>query len=104
MENKEPEFAYEKQIGISEHCYGNIPFMQDCIGRLLICMQETNKIHGLKCEFFRLDFRQPYFGEQFLFPIGSIILDLKWGSKKELEQIQHDLKKNDLETIIKDYE
>jgi hypothetical protein len=53
-------------------------------------MQETNKKHGVQCEFFRLDFRQPYFDEQLEFPYGSLILDMKWGSKKELQEKQKD--------------
>lgn len=51
---------------------------------VMVCMQETNKKHGVQCEFFRLDFRQPYFDETLEFPGGALILDMKWGSKKEL--------------------
>jgi len=86
MENKELEFAFGKQVGIAECMLGNISCMQDILGRLMVCMQETNKNHDVSCEFFRLDFRQPYFDEQLIFPIGSLILDMKWGSKKELEE------------------
>jgi len=84
--HKEPEFAFGKKLGIAECLYGNPSAISDIVGRLMVCMKETNKNHGVECEFFRLDFRQPYFDERMEFPIGALILDMKWGSKKELEE------------------
>lgn len=86
MENKEPEFAFGKKLGIAECLHGNYHEIAKMVERLMICMRETNEKHGVFCEFFRLDFRQPYFDEQMQFPIGCLILDMKWGSKKELEK------------------
>ena len=86
MENEAPEFAFGKKLGVSECVYGNTHQLANLIERLMFCMKETNQNHGVECEFFRLDFRQPYFDEQMQFPIGSLILDMKWGSKKELEE------------------
>jgi hypothetical protein len=86
MENKEPEFVFGKKLGIAECLYGDAVAISNMITRLMVCMQETNKIHGVQCEFFRLDFRTPYFDEQMQFPIGALILDIKWGSKKEFEE------------------
>lgn len=87
-EENKPEFAFGKKLGIADCLYGDIPQLLIMIGRLLYCMKETNKIHNLSCEFFRLDFRPMYFDEHLLreFPQGSLILDLKFGSKKELEE------------------
>lgn len=85
MDN-EPEFAFGKKLGINDCLYGDPIAISNMIDRLMICMQETNKQHGVQCEFFRLDFRQPYFDERMQFPICSLILDMKWGSKKELEK------------------
>lgn len=84
----EPNFAFEKKIGMAECMHGNIRTLINLIGKLLVCMQETNKSHGTSCEFFRLDFRSQYFDEEItqMFPIGALILDLKWGSKEELEK------------------
>ncbi len=87
MEDK-PKFAFEKKLGIAECMHGDIQFMCNAIAKLFYCMKETNEFHKVSCEFFRLDFRQPYFEEQIQFPIGSLILDLKWGSKKELERVK----------------
>lgn len=86
MEDKQPQFAFEKKLGLAECLYGNIPAISNAIERLMVCMKETNKIHQVECEFFRLDFRQPYLDEQMQFPYGSLILDMKWGSKKELNE------------------
>lgn len=88
--SEEPNFAFEKKLRIAECVYGDIPMLSNLISKLFICMQETNKLHKVECEFFRLDFRQAYFYEQFEFPLGSLILDLKWGSKKELEKNKKD--------------
>jgi hypothetical protein len=88
MIEKQPQFAFGKKLGINECLYGNIPKLSEMIARLLYCMKETNKIHNVSCEFFRLDFRQMTFEEDLLteFPYGSFVLDLKFGSKKELEE------------------
>jgi len=86
MDSREPDFAFEKKLGIAECLYGNPIAISNMIARLMVCMQETNKLHGVECEFFRLDFRQPYLDEQFQFPFGDLILHMKWGSKKELEK------------------
>ncbi len=85
MDN-EPNFAFEKKIGIASSLYGDIPSLINTIQLLLHCMKETNKNHEVGCEFFRLDFRQPYFDEKNQFPIGALLLDMKWGSKKELNE------------------
>ncbi len=82
-----PDFTFQKKLGIPESMYGTHPVIINAISRLMQCMKETNELHNVSCEFFRLDFRQPYFDEQMQFPVGSLILDLKWGSKKELEEI-----------------
>jgi hypothetical protein len=84
----EPEFAFGKRLGITEHLYGDHQFLLDMIARLFVCMKQTNKNFKTECEFFRLDFRNPYFDEKMEFPLDCLILDLKWGSKKELEEIQ----------------
>jgi hypothetical protein len=51
-------------------------------------MKETNKNHGVESEFFRLDFRGMDAYEQITnqFPLGALVLDMKWGSKKEIEK------------------
>lgn len=85
MKNKEPDFAFRKKLGIAEFLCGDAVAVSNMIARLIVCMQETNKQHGVQCEFFRLDFRQPYFYEM-QFPVGALILDMKWGSKNELEE------------------
>ena len=86
MLDKEPDFAFGKKLGIAEFLYGNSHEIVNMIERLLVCMKETNQLHGVHCEFFRLDFRQSYFDEQVEFPLGYFILDMKWGSKKELKE------------------
>lgn len=86
MKYKEPEFVFLKKLGIAECLYGDHIAISNIIARLLFCMQETNKKHGVQCEFFRLEFRPPYFDEAMQFPRGALILDMKWGSKKELEK------------------
>lgn len=83
MDNKEPDFAFGKTLGISDCLYGNIPELCDMIKRLLWCMRECNKKNGCSSEFFRIDFRQPYFDESIRYPLGSLILDMKWGCKRE---------------------
>lgn len=83
---KEPNFAFGKTIGINQSLAGDLSSIHLAIERLFACMKQTNKLHEVECEFFRLDFRQPYFDEQMQFPLGCLILDLKWGSKSELEK------------------
>lgn len=85
-EMEQPNFCFQKKVGLVEDLYGNIPMIIDLIHRLLFCIKETNKLHETESEFFRLDFRQPYFHEMWEFPKGYLILDLKWGCKKELEE------------------
>lgn len=82
-----PDFAFGKKLGIADSLYGNPSAICHIVEKLMVCMKETNKKHGVKCEFFRLDFRQPYFDEQLEFPFGFLILDMKWGSKRELEDM-----------------
>lgn len=85
-ENRQPEFCFQKKLGVHEISYGNIKFILEIMERLLVCMKETNEAHKVECEFFRLDFRESYFSERTQFPIGSLILHMKWGSKKELQE------------------
>jgi hypothetical protein len=93
MKEEKINFAFEKKLGVAEILYGKPAQLSALIERLLYCMKETNKFHDVECEFFRLDFRQPYFDEQIQFPVGSLILDMKWGSKEELKDKKVD--KND---------
>lgn len=86
MEDKQPQFAFGKKLGLAEFLYGNIPAIASAIEHLMVCMKETNKTHQVECEFFRIDFRPRYLDEQIQFPYGSLILDMKWGSKKELNE------------------
>ncbi len=89
MEDKQPEFAFQKKIGINQCMYGDISHISNIIERLMVCMMESNKFNEVECQFFRLDFRQPYFDEQMQFPYGSLILDMKWGSKEELIKVKN---------------
>jgi len=82
---KEPDFAFEKIIAVSERACGDSNILLKATAMLIQGMKETNALHGLNCEFFRLDFRFPYYDEISLFPFGSLVLDLKWGSKQELK-------------------
>ncbi len=83
-----PDFAFEKKLAIADCLYGDKNYYVFIVEKLFQCMQETNKLHELSCEFFRLDFRQQDYYEEFnrVFPFRSLVLDLKWGSKKELEK------------------
>jgi hypothetical protein len=83
-----PDFAFGKTLGVHESIYGDPIAISHIIDILLVCMKETNKHYEVECEFFRLDFRQAFLEEEKQFPAGSLILDLKWGSKKELNQIK----------------
>lgn len=85
MGDEKPDFAFGTNLGVSEVVYDNVPALINLFGRLLVCMQETNRKHGVGCAFFRLDFRQTYFDETLEFPLGSMILDMKWGCKKEIQ-------------------
>lgn len=87
-ENQQPQFAFGKKLGINESLYHDLDNIQRGISLLMQCMKETNALHNVHCEFFRLDFRPPSFDEDLIgeFPIGSLVLDMKWGSKKELEE------------------
>lgn len=82
-ENLKPDFAFGKMVGITEHY--DIHLLLNVIGQLLSCIKETNKVNNKNCEFFRLDFRPQYLDEQITnkFPIGALVLDLKFGSKSE---------------------
>lgn len=84
--DSEPNFAFGKKIAISDCLYGDPVSISSIIDLLIVFMKHTNKQHGVNCQFFRLDFRQPSFDERMQFPIGALILDIKWGSKKELEE------------------
>lgn len=85
MSEKKPNFKWGKKLGIHEQLYGNLPEMTRFIAILLQYMKDTNKLHGDDCEFFRIDFRTMTSDEQYSgeFPLGSLILDLKWGFKQE---------------------
>ena len=85
MNDIQPNFALGKKLGVAECVYGNIPDILNVIGRLLYCMKETNKLHNVQCEFFRIDFRPQCMDEQLTreFPMGALVLDMKWGSRKE---------------------
>jgi len=86
----ESDFAFQKKVGISESYPQNVNAIMDSFLRLYYCMKETNQKHGLTCESFRLDFRPVSYDEQILqeFPMGCYVLDLKFGSKKELEEVK----------------
>lgn len=84
----ESEFAFGKKLGVHEMMHGNHFQLGEMILRLFQCMKETNSKYGVTSEFFRLDFRNPHFDERLEFPMGCLILDLKWGSKKELEKLK----------------
>lgn len=94
MDEEKIPFAFEKKLGIADCLYGDIPALLMGIEKLLYCMKETNKMHNVECEFFRLDFRPRYIYEQPNFPIGSLILDMKWGSQQELKKNKKE-KQND---------
>jgi hypothetical protein len=91
MTEKEIDFVFVKKLAIAECLYGNPIAISNMISRLMFCMKETNENHKVQCEFFRLDFRQPYFDEKMQFPMGSLILEMKWGDKKELESMKKEI-------------
>lgn len=86
-----PDFAFEKKLGICESIYvfENQRIILNAFERLFQCMKETNDLHKVSCEFFRLDFRPQTLHEQLTqsFPRESLILELKWGSKRELKKV-----------------
>jgi hypothetical protein len=90
MEDK-PDFAFGKKLGINEsvNIHENRRIIFDAFQRLFQCMKETNTLHNVSCEFFRLDFRPQTLGEELsqTFPRDMTVLDLEWGSKKELEKV-----------------
>ena len=55
----EPNFAFGKKLGIDKCLYGNTAVLAQMFERLMVCMRETNQHRG------------------------SLILHMKWGSKKE---------------------
>ncbi len=87
----EPDFAFGKLLGVNEQIHGDNHTLIIAIERLMCCMKETNKIHNMTCEFFRLDFRPQTLNEELCrrFPLGALVLDLKWGSKAELSKKTH---------------
>lgn len=91
MEDK-PDFAFEKKIGVCESFdnFENRRIIFDAFQRLFQCMKETNDLHKVYCEFFRLDFRPQTLDEEITraFPRDMTVLDFKWGSKKELNKVK----------------
>ena len=86
MENKkEPGFAFEKKLAVNEQHAKPKDLIRE-IEMLFVCMKDTNNKYGVVCEFFRLDFRPPNVHDIETFPRGSFVLDLKWGSKRELDK------------------
>ncbi len=81
----EPKFAFEKILGVSPIILEDPHNLAKMIERLLFVIKETNQLHSVSCPFFRLDFRQ-YYQKDGILPIGSLVLDLKFGSKEELEE------------------
>lgn len=77
----EPNFEFQKSIGFPSYYYGDTPHLVDMMHRLFISMKETNEMHKKSCEFFRLDHRKPFPHEDF--PLDYLVLQLKWGCKKE---------------------
>ena len=83
------DFAFGKRVGVNDEVFsGNAYEMTKIFNLLLHCLKETNEKHGVGSEFFRLDFRPMSLDEQLTgeFPRESLILDMKWGSKKEVEE------------------
>ena len=93
-----PEFAFEKKISIPDCLYGDYQGVNRAFNLLFQCMKDTNKIHGVECEFFRFDFRQPYFDEIMIFARGGLICHFQWGSKEELEDRIKSRESNDVPT------
>lgn len=88
-----PEFAFEKKLFVNPYCIDSlsiekIAFLNILISQLIFCMKETNENYGVSSNFFRLDFRPADLYEQ-SFEGGRemFVLDFKWGSKKELEEV-----------------
>lgn len=89
---KEPNFAFQKILGINEAMCHDPKFISDMICRLLYMIKETNQERKTTCEFFRLDFRPPSLAGNEVLPLGSLVLDLKFGSKSELESLKGESK------------
>lgn len=89
---EKPDFAFEKKIAICESVYVNENrlIVLDAFQKLFQCVKETNELHNVSCEFFRLDFRPQTLQEEIsqAFPRDMTVLDLKWGSKRELEKVK----------------
>jgi hypothetical protein len=87
MEDK-PDFAFVKKLGIVDIPDQTVSIVLEVFHKLFVCMKETNDFHKVSCEFFRLDFRPQSLEEELLrkFSVGSLVMELKWGSKKELEK------------------
>lgn len=86
-EENQPDFAFGKKISFCESVYGDLDLIyKELIPRLLDCIKQTNRLNNVECEFFRLDFRPQSLDEKITreFPMDTLVLDLKWGSKKEL--------------------
>lgn len=67
---------FEKSILIVDQKYGDIPTYIEMIARLFYCMKETNELHDLDNEYFRIEFCPSY---EYM---GMNELKLKWGKKK----------------------
>lgn len=80
------EFAFEKKLGIPISAYGDTNTIVRAIELLMVCMKDTNMLHGVECEFFRIDFRKSFSDEDKPLIFESLILNMQWGSKKELEK------------------
>jgi hypothetical protein len=91
MDDK-PDFAFGKKIAICESIdtFENRIIIFHVLERLFQCMKETNELHKVNSEYFRLDFRPQNLFEDLSqeFSRDMLVLDLKWGSKKELEKVK----------------
>lgn len=89
VKKDELNFAFEKKIGINECLLNDNSYLLNLIEKLIYCIKEINKIDGTTSEFFRLDFRPQNLHEQLNgeFPLNSLVLDLKFGYEKELENL-----------------
>jgi hypothetical protein len=87
MSEEKDTFAFEKTLGIPMSCkiYHHKESIINAFNALYQCMRDTNKLHGLCNTFFKLEFRNPTYYEECNFPINSYILEMKWGSKKEIQ-------------------
>lgn len=85
MENKDHPYPFHKKLVIND--IDDNQFLMNTIKILFHCMKETNKLHGVTSELFRLDFRDPL-PHEWLGPGTNkpMIMDFKWGSMKEWEE------------------